>query len=137
MRIAKKISPSNQSSKIISKNETSLIHFEIKHERIHVSPKQILFLEAADHYIKALIDSDEGKVWVTRHCQLHKMLELINDENFILGNRFYIVNIRVITEIKEEKIDGKQRIIIFFGKNCKVMLTHGINQYIKQMLLSK
>jgi len=120
-----------------SRSEIEFVRLDNNHERIKVRQDDILFIEANDHYIKALVIANTEKIWVSRHCQLHQILELLKNRDFILLNRFYIINIMAIRDVKEEINQDKhlKQLVIFFDHKCKVNLIHGINQYVMRILI--
>jgi DNA-binding LytR/AlgR family response regulator len=91
---------------------SKLIWFEEKKESFfQADPDEILFVKSADHYVKALIRSNQMNKWMTRHCTLKEMHGMLPKDQFIRMNRFYIVNRKHFSHINEDEkklylIDG-------------------------------
>ncbi len=111
-------------------NERLLIRFQVKNETfIYVKPQNVLFAEASDHYVKALISTGKEEKWVIRHCTLKELLLLLSQKSFIRLNRFYLVNKdRIVCLAIQERY-------ILFDSNSKVLLKHHIDAYMLPFLV--
>lgn len=105
-----------------------LIRFAIKRESfIWVNPEAILFIKSADHYIKTLVQHENKKTWVIRHSTIKEISLLLNGNNFIRLNKFYVIN-----KIYVSHIDECAK-IVYLKDGFPISLTHRVSPFILGM----
>lgn len=81
-----------------------LIRFEEKKEHhIWAHSDEIIFVNSADHYVKALIKCGAQNKWMTRHCTIKELLATLPQDRFIRLNKFYLLNRNYFLGINENE----------------------------------
>jgi len=128
---------SDKSAADVRQGET--IRFDFRKDHPSVSKKDVLFVQSAGHYIKALIRFEGRKMWATRHCSFQEMVDILSDKKFMVLGRFYLVNVSEVHDVLEEKNEknNKQQLVLFFDSECKTILEHEISPYVTKLLPHK
>lgn len=86
----------------VSENCVEFIRFEEKkQEYTWAHADEIIFGISADHYVKTLINCGEKTKWMTRHCTLKELMNLLPEQNFVRLNKFYLLNLNYFSHINE------------------------------------
>jgi len=113
----------------IATTRTQLIRFEEKKEQyIWAHPDEICFVKSADHYIKSLIQCSKEKKWMSRHCTIKELLDILPPDNFVRLNKFYLLNRNYFLNINEtEKL-------LYLNDHFPIPVPHRISPYIRSLL---
>jgi DNA-binding LytR/AlgR family response regulator len=105
------------------------IRFEERKEQyIWAHPDEICFVKSADHYVKSLVKCGREKKWMSRHCTLKELLDILPSEDFIRLNKFYIVNLNHFSHINESEK------ILYFSDDSSIPVPHRISPYLRHLL---
>jgi len=111
---------------------TALIRFEEKKESFFLAePTEILFVHSADHYVRALIKQQGTTKWMTRHCTLKCLHQLLPQKEFVRLNKFYVLNRRYFSHIKESERK------LFLTDGTIIPIPHRISRFIIENLASQ
>lgn len=106
-----------------------LIRFaSIKENYIWVQQEEILFIKSADHYVKTLVQHQNIKKWVIRHSTIKDIFLLLNRNNFIRLNKFYVVNKNQVSHISD---CAK---IIYLKDGFPISMSHRVSPFVLNML---
>lgn len=109
--------------------ENDFIRFEEKKERyVWALPAEICFVKSADHYIKSLVQCGSERKWMSRHCTIKDLLNLLPEDNFIRLNKFYLLNRNHFSCIVEKEK------ILYLTDDFSIPIPHRISPYLRHLL---
>ncbi len=116
----------------VSKNCVEFIRFEEKkQEYTWAHADEIIFGISADHYVKTLINCEEKMKWMTRHCTLKELMNLLPPHNFVRLNKFYLLNLNYFSHINE-----CQKLLYLIG-GYSIAIPHRISPFLSHLLKSR
>jgi DNA-binding LytR/AlgR family response regulator len=104
------------------------IRFEDNKRCRLVQPADILFVKSADHYVKSFVRYGREKKWMSRHCSLKELLDLLPPDDFVRLNKFYLLNLNHFSHIDESKK------VLFFNDGFSLPIPHRISPYLRHLL---
>jgi DNA-binding LytR/AlgR family response regulator len=116
----------------VSKNCVQFIRFEEKkQEYTWAHADEIIFGISADHYVKTLINCGEKMKWMTRHCTLKELMNLLPAQNFVRLNKFYLLNLNYFSHI-----DECHKLLYLIG-GYSIAIPHRISPFLSHLLKSR
>jgi DNA-binding LytR/AlgR family response regulator len=107
------------------------IRFEAERKTyVWIHPEHILFIKSADHYVKALVQHANQKKWTMRHCTIKDLIAVLNYNQFIRLNKFYMINRAYFSHMDET---GKMLIL---NDGFSIPVCHNISRFVIRLLKS-
>lgn len=114
---------------IVINTSSAPIRFEAeKKTYLWIQPEHILFIKSADHYVKALVQHGTQKRWTMRHCTIKDLLAVLNYNQFIRLNKFYMINRRHFSHMDESSK------VLFLNDGFSIPVSHSISRFVINIL---